>query len=78
MKSAKPLPSLCTAGYRRLPSAYITLTRKAMYCIYNVILRCVCVTIVAVEKRTLSVCLWPVLSNMQEARAVLCCHLWPF
>jgi hypothetical protein len=39
------------------------------------------ITIVAVEKiqvlHILCVCLWPWLSSMQSAYAVLYCHLWP-
>jgi hypothetical protein len=49
--------------------------------IYNVTLRRVLVTIVAVEKQKvlhiLSVCLWPSLFRTQSACAVLYCYLWP-
>jgi hypothetical protein len=45
---------------------------------YNITLRCICATIVALEKQyvlhILSVCLLP---SMQSTCALLCCQLWP-
>jgi len=76
----------CVRDFETAPNVHIsmqstTTANKTGKCTYNVTLRKVHANIVAVEKRKvlriLSVCLWPYLSRMQSACAILYCYLLP-
>ena len=74
-----PVRQLCP--FRNSPTEDIRTEHEAREKTYVCTLRCLCVTIVAVEKRyvlhNLSVCLQPQLSSMPSACALLLCYLWP-